>query len=62
MHREMASEHSEQGLELEETLAELEREYRDGELYYILFCSPPFLIKLCSYSVAALSHMHSRIM
>lgn len=39
MHREMASEHSEQGLELEETLAELEREYRDGELYYSLFCS-----------------------
>ena len=33
MYSEMASEHSEQGLELEETLAELEHEYRDGELY-----------------------------
>ena len=39
MHREMASKHSEQGLELEEILAELEREYRDGELYSFLFCS-----------------------
>ena len=32
----MASEHSEQGSELEETLAELEPEYRDGTTFYFV--------------------------